>query len=297
MATLYEGFDFSILDSPDFKEDAVREDLVVPLLKELGYSTTGKHKLIRSKNLVHPFVYIGTKKHQVYIIPDYLLQVNEHYQWVLDAKSPSENIREGKNVEQAFSYAIHKETRVNLYALCNGREFILFNISKVEPLIHFELFDIQYHWDELYRLVSPQGLINPKVLDFKPDFGLHLLQSGFTDNDVLYFPSVPVFFIVRIEDNLYSIMGNVRFEGQDYMASLDFDGERYQKLLELAPEKYRTLMTRSLSKQPYKLDISKEPFFIGIEAELGKGIHENENERYFPLFILDFSHGVVHINL
>jgi predicted type IV restriction endonuclease len=139
---IFRGFDFKLLDSPEFKEDSVREELLVPLLGHLGYSASGEHRIIRSKSLIHPYVYIGTKKHPVHIIPDYLLQFNGQNFWVLDAKAPSENINTGENVEQAFSYAIHKDVRVKLYALCNGKRFVLFHVSKWPPIFEGELAEI-----------------------------------------------------------------------------------------------------------------------------------------------------------
>ncbi|MGI8641002.1 MAG: hypothetical protein ACR2MG_13795 [Pyrinomonadaceae bacterium] len=41
---LFQSFDFTLLDSPDFKEDSVREELILPMLKTLGYSATGENK-------------------------------------------------------------------------------------------------------------------------------------------------------------------------------------------------------------------------------------------------------------
>lgn len=59
----FPDFDFSLLDSPDFKEDAVREELIKPLLDALGYSASNKKsRIIRSKTLKHPFVKIGSKR-------------------------------------------------------------------------------------------------------------------------------------------------------------------------------------------------------------------------------------------
>src|ERR1019366_9459330 len=102
---LFAHFDFNVLNESHYKEDAVREDIVAPILKKLGYSASGSNRMIRSKPLVHPFVQIGTKPHRVNIIPDYLLEVKGRYVFTLDAKAPNENIRKGRNVEQAFSYA------------------------------------------------------------------------------------------------------------------------------------------------------------------------------------------------
>jgi hypothetical protein len=49
---MFEDFDFSVLDDPSYKEDAVREDLVAPLLKALGYQPTGKQRMQRSQSLI-----------------------------------------------------------------------------------------------------------------------------------------------------------------------------------------------------------------------------------------------------
>src|SRR5437667_1910991 len=108
MANLFEGFDFKLLDDPDFGEDAVREEIVVPLLAALGYSASPPYRIIRSKKLEHPFVHFGTVRKSITIIPDYLLERDGEYAWILDAKGPRENIDTGKNVEQAYSYAMHR---------------------------------------------------------------------------------------------------------------------------------------------------------------------------------------------
>lgn len=152
---LYQNFDFTLLDSPDFKEDSVREELILPMLKTLGFSATGENKIHRSKSVSHPFVQTGSGKHQLTSIPDYLLEVSGKYAWVLDAKAPNEDIKTGKNVEQTYFYAIHPEIRVLIYALCNGREFIAFDIHG-ETLIYFLLSEIEKHLEGLRQLIAPE---------------------------------------------------------------------------------------------------------------------------------------------
>lgn len=73
---IFGNFDFSCLSDYEFKEDAVREDIIAPLLRSIGYSATGKNKMIRSRSLTHPYVMFGSQKRKVNIIPDYLLQVD-----------------------------------------------------------------------------------------------------------------------------------------------------------------------------------------------------------------------------
>src|SRR5713101_7636439 len=70
---MFTDFDFSVLDTPDFKEDAVREEIIAPIIRRLGYRPGGPMQVLRSKSLIHPFVMIGSKRHAVNIIPDYTL--------------------------------------------------------------------------------------------------------------------------------------------------------------------------------------------------------------------------------
>lgn len=62
---LYADFDFHQLDDPEFKEDSVREELVLPLLRALGYGQLLPGRIQRAKKLHHPVVRIGTKRRSV----------------------------------------------------------------------------------------------------------------------------------------------------------------------------------------------------------------------------------------
>ncbi len=55
-----KDFDFSVLDDPEFKEDSVREEIVAPLVRALGYAPSGRYRVIRSRPLEHPYVSIGS---------------------------------------------------------------------------------------------------------------------------------------------------------------------------------------------------------------------------------------------
>lgn len=162
----FNTFDFKRLNSPDFKEDSVREELILPLIQKLGYQGT---QIVRSKTLKHPFLKIGSKKRAVNLVPDYLFKVDGNFAWVLDAKAPDEDIKSGGNLEQIYSYAIHPEIRTKFFALCNGREFILFRQDSAEPekaALYFELRDIDRYWDELERLLGTNAFQTGKAFQY-----------------------------------------------------------------------------------------------------------------------------------
>lgn len=167
---LFRNFDFRLLGSPDFKEDSVREEIIHPILTQLGYSASGINKIIRSRRVSHPYVSIGSRRKKLWLTPDYLLQVGGKNAWVLDAKAPNERIDSGKNVEQVYSYAIHPDIRVRLFALCNGKEFIVFSVEQKRPILHFPVADYANFYGQLHWFLSPQAFAEstPKVHGNKP---------------------------------------------------------------------------------------------------------------------------------
>ena len=151
---LWDNFDFrSLKDNHDFKEDSVREVLILPLLRYLGYRDDN---IVRSLTLQHPFLKIGSnKKYPIQLVPDYVLRIENRYAWVLDAKGPRENLLDEDYVGQAYSYAVHPEIRSNYFALCNGIEFSLYRTDgNNDPILFFQLEEIDFYIDKLKNLLS-----------------------------------------------------------------------------------------------------------------------------------------------
>ena len=285
---VFGQFNFDVLKDRDFREDSVREELVAPLLRELGYAASGPDKIIRSKRLVHPFVYIGTLKKGIQIIPDYLLLRNGQNSWILDAKSPTEVIESGKNVEQAYSYAIHKDIGVPLYALCNGSELIVFHISKWPHELRIPLKHIEKHWDEVNSLLGAR--VTPEWVSqgFRMDFGLSLWKAGLARDKQgrprrLIFASVHIMVVAKTDDK-YTL---TCMEDDDIIMTFDFDANRYDQLLAALPENYSGAIKKALLQEPFHLFFEKyEPIFVAVAAELPENVVTNEKESFCP-FIVD----------
>lgn len=155
--TIFGDFDFSTLrDNQEFKEDSVREVIILPLLEHLGYK---QGNIVRSLNLRHPFLKIGSnKKRAIQLVPDYVLKIENSFAWVLDAKGPRENISDEEYVGQVYSYAVHPEIRSNYFALCNGLQFSLYRTGGYDdPLLFFSLDEIDYYFDKLKAYLSPNS--------------------------------------------------------------------------------------------------------------------------------------------
>ncbi|HEY1948320.1 MAG TPA: hypothetical protein VGG97_15025 [Bryobacteraceae bacterium] len=289
MPQLFDDFDFRLLDDPEFREDAVREELVAPLLRALGYTVSPPYRIIRSRKLDHPFVHFGTVRKGITIIPDYLLERDGEYAWILDAKAPGENINTGKNVEQAYSYAMHRDIRVPLYGLCNGRNLVVYHVSEAEPVIDVALQDIESVWPMILGILGcrsawPNGL-QP---GFFPDMGLALLKAGLAHDNAgknvfLMFASVLVTMVAKVEDGLYSLNGIYDPQGTSFIATFDFGPEEYKAFLAVLEDDLRENVASMLSRQPYRVffDNGRQPW-LTIMGELGNTTFTNENESYRP---------------
>jgi len=283
-----EGFNFDHLNDPNFKEDSVREELITPILKSIGYSLDKPFQIIRSKSLLHPFVSIGSQSKKINIIPDYLLSVNDKPAWILDAKSPSEEISKSKHVEQAYSYAIHPEVRCKFYALCNGKEFSLYSIYKSEPLIQFPMYSLPLYWENLLKYVAPKNVFNDQPFKLSKDLGLHLKRLGFEHYENMIFPDVPVASIGQLDNNRFSISGCVNTDYDKFVVTFDFGMKEFEQLKRFIPEKaVKILSERNLDKGNM-VQFGDAVYKVNIQCRIGNILEENEDEIFQPLIVNEF---------
>lgn len=290
---MFEDFDFTLLDSPEFKEDSVREELIHPLLRRLGYSASPPNQITRSPALIHPYVYIGSKPHKVHIIPDYLIKRDERAFFILDAKRPSEEILTGPNVEQAYSYAIHKDVRAELFALCNGRQFALFHVSHWPALLSFPLSDTDASWPSLARWIGTDAV--RRAVTFFPDLGIGMTYLGFAiDSEgkkiVQLFSLLDIHLVARVDDDTYSLQSRIGIDGTFFLGTFDFTREQLGAFIDhLEPQSVRATVRSALTRNPFMWRNDQGgPALIGLSCELGDHVHENEDEQYIPFNVRDF---------
>lgn len=284
-------FDFNILEDPSFKEDAVREELVAPLLRSLGFAPYGASRIKRSVALEHPYVSIGSTSRKVQIFPDYILEVDHRNACVIDAKAPWEDVRDPGHLSQAYTYAIHREVKADYYALCNGHTFVLFRTSDMgsKPVFEFDLKDGVARWDEIKEKLSPRAFVQQHIR-FKKDFGLHLERLGITNDIELTFLEVPLLQIGRVSEELISISCNALSEDDEYCASFDLHIDLLKNLVKYIPVATAIPILNHLKKWPSLVNIGYEetPITLNITASLGSELIENEHEIYRPLSVMRF---------
>ena len=252
---MFEGFDFSALDDLSFKEDAVREEIIAPVLRRAGYRPTGPLRVQRSKSLLHPFVMIGSRKHPVSIVPDYTLYDGDQPLMILDAKNPSDEVLKSTHVEQAYSYAIHPEVRCEIYALCNGREWSFFHTGRSAPLFTVATSEVDARWDEVAKVLSPAVLKTPDILDFHADFGVHAHRAGIEEGTLFWFNGYRLQLAMPIHEHLLTVDSTCSVNEREHMISFDFDVPAFEKVLAGLPEADRALVRDALKRNPFQADL------------------------------------------
>lgn len=287
---MFEDFDFSALDSPEYKEDAVREDLIAPLIRKLGYKASGPVRAQRSKNLVHPFVMIGSKKNQINIVPDYTLYVNDQPLAIIEAKGPREEIVRSHHVEQAYSYAIHPEVRADIYALCNGRELVVYSVSQWNPILHVSLSDIDKYWPEVEEALHPKFLSNPELKGFMPDFGLAMLKVGIKPGTLQIMILHHLQFVMRAEDDLYVVNTTTNAGDLECMVSLDMSASHYQQLLNQLPEEVASPIAVAMKRAPFQMPLDGK-ILLSCAGTLSDVI-DGEYEQFAPIVVSEITEVV-----
>lgn len=146
-------FDFNKLQERDFKEDSVREFIIMPLLRLLGFD---EKNLILSKKLTTKTRIGSNKEIELRTFPDYTLLLDSQPHCVLDAKAPNESIQaQSKNERQVLYYAINTEIKAPFYALCNGRTLSLFQTSTQECILELDIEQECKECDSVANALSP----------------------------------------------------------------------------------------------------------------------------------------------
>lgn len=280
---MFANFDPALFDDLSFKEDSVREVVILPILSRLGYHPSGNQCVVRSKVLEFPFIYVGTRRHPVKVVPDYTLTFDGRPVLILDAKSPSEDLGAPANLQQAYSYAIHPEIRTEHFALCNGRRLVLYSINDRLPLLDVQFSEIEDKWAEIERYLKPAHLLQPSLRKFTPDFGTAVPRMGFTKDSRMYLFGVRFGLFVKVDEGLYTASVNTELAGKDYCVSYDFSPEKLPQLVAGLPAELASVFIEALSRFPFQAaaDLAIE---ADLQAHLGE-LTQGAYETFVPLVI------------
>ncbi len=196
---------------------------------------------------------------------------------VIEAKGPKESIFNSCHVEQAYSYAIHPEIRVHFYALCNGRELIVYSINQWDPVLRVSLQEIDKNWHLVEKALLPRFLLNPELKNFMPDYGLAMLKMGVK-------PGIPQIIacphhiqsVMKAEDDLYVFNTTTKVGDVEYLVTLDMLASHYNELLSLLPTHVANSISTAMKRAPFQMQLEGKILLtcVGELSEVIEGAYE-----------------------
>ncbi|MFN0009324.1 MAG: hypothetical protein ACKVXR_15580 [Planctomycetota bacterium] len=146
-----------------FTESDVREEIIAPLLRSLGYQAGSPANIIREQSLRYPRISLGRKKPG----KDPLLRGRADYicdasgvRWTIEAKPTTQQL-DPDVVEQAFTYANHPEVRAVMFVVSNGVKMDIYQTDRgpdVPPILSVAYADLEAREQVLRNLLSPDSL-------------------------------------------------------------------------------------------------------------------------------------------
>ena len=170
---IFPAFDFEAMNESD-----VREEIIAPLLRELGYRSGTVNNIIREQHLVYPRSQLGRQKAKDPLLrgkADYICVAGGKVRWVIEAKPPSEKLNE-QTEAQAHSYAVHPEIRAVLFVATNGREFKVYQSNRgpdATPVLHCTYDELSENLIKIKNILGPESMLR-EHRDFFVDTGLPL---------------------------------------------------------------------------------------------------------------------------
>lgn len=146
-------------------ETDIREEVLAPLIRSLGYRSGTPNNVIREQSLRYPMLSLGRKDAKkdpaLRGKADYILEVQQRVRWVIEAKAPEVSFGVD-DIEQAWTYANHPEVRAVYFALCNGRVLLVYRTvhgPEAPPVLSLTYEQLESDLQVLSNLLCPDALL------------------------------------------------------------------------------------------------------------------------------------------
>ncbi|MDO9066943.1 MAG: type I restriction enzyme HsdR N-terminal domain-containing protein [Deltaproteobacteria bacterium] len=170
---------FEPLQFEELNETDIREEVLAPLVRTLGYRSGTINNVIREQSLRYPRAFLGRKDVKKDPLlrgkADYILEASGKVRWVIEAKAPDVEI-DIDAIEQAWSYANHAEIRAVYFVLSNGKTLQIFQTNQGPnsgPIFSITYEELEEKLLNIKNILSPEAILrdHPEVT---PDLGVPL---------------------------------------------------------------------------------------------------------------------------
>lgn len=127
-------------------------------------------------------------------------------------------------------------------------------------------------------------------MSFAPDFGIRLIRDGASPDLDIHIVPFELDHISIVNDELFTTISNMVFDGEPHAVSLDFGVEALKAIHALCPDEIAQFIADELSEnsfEGYTIELP-EPVTLAVTARLGE-LQTAEKEQYVPLIVQSVS--------
>jgi hypothetical protein len=153
---------FESLDVSSMNETDVREAIVRPLIRALGYRHGAKANIRTEITLRYDRAYLGhkdaDKDPKLQGRADYVCEVIPYGRWIIEVKSPKHDLGL-EDAQQTHTYAAHPEIQARFYVVTNGREFKIYQTgAPFHPLLSWRLEETEQVYHAVSNILAPDAI-------------------------------------------------------------------------------------------------------------------------------------------
>lgn len=154
-------------DFTNYKEQDIREEVIAPIVKLLGYEKNSDYEVEREESYKanELFIKIGSRERQKL---DYLCNIRKNNFWLIEAKNGESKEISQEQLEQAYFYSIHPKVNCRYFAVTNGWLFNLYDRNKFlsddnsdifTPIFSIKHSELEQNFYKLYEYLGASNII------------------------------------------------------------------------------------------------------------------------------------------
>lgn len=156
-------------DFSNWNEDAIREQVIAPLVQMLGYEKDSDYEVDYEKSFKKQdmFLQAGSGgKNRLKL--DYIFNIRKNNFWIIEAKKGKQKDISEDELQQAYLYSLHPKVNCRYFAVTNGWIFNLYDRNKYlkddnadifEPVLSINHTEYKDKFDLLYHYLGASNVL------------------------------------------------------------------------------------------------------------------------------------------
>lgn len=153
-------------DFSNYSEADIREEVIAPILKMLGYEKNTDYEVEREESFAIKEMFLNVGRTRIDL--DYLCNIRKNNFWLIEAKNGKNKELIEEELQQAYLYSLHPKINCRYFAVTNGWVFNLYDRNKYlkddnanifEPVLSIKHAEFKDKFAALYHYLGASNVL------------------------------------------------------------------------------------------------------------------------------------------